>query len=74
MDAGELRSIQAPLKERYRETPAAALVTLRAQGGVGDGVTCSVETGRALVTAGLHPAAGGGGITACSGRSSPAPG
>lgn len=67
MDADELRSIQAPLKERYREAPAAALVTLRAHGGVGDGVTCSVETGRALVTAGLHPAAGGGGASACSG-------
>jgi uncharacterized OsmC-like protein len=67
MDAAELRATQAPLKDRYRETPAAALVTLRAQGVAGEGVTCRVETGRALVTAGLHPATGGDGIAACSG-------
>lgn len=67
MKAEELRALQAPLKERYHESPEAALVTLRAQGGVGEGVTCRVETGRALVEAGLHPATGGSGEAACSG-------
>ena len=67
MNADELRSIQAPLKERYREAPGAALITLRAQGRLGDGVSCNVETGRALVVAGLHPATGGTGQGACSG-------
>lgn len=67
MDAEDLRSIQAPLKERYRETPAAALITLRAQGRIGEGVSCKLETGKALVVAGLHPATGGTGQAACSG-------
>lgn len=67
MDADELRSLQAPLKERYRADPAAAMITLRATGRAGEGVSCSVETGRALVTAGLHPATGGDGTLACSG-------
>jgi uncharacterized OsmC-like protein len=67
MNADELRSIQAPLKERYRSAPEAALVTLRARGRLGDGVSCRVETGKALVTAGLHPATGGTGHAACSG-------
>ncbi len=67
MDADGLRALQAPLKERYRADPGAALVTLRAEGRLGEGVACRVETGRALVTAGLHPATGGGGIEACSG-------
>ena len=67
MNAEELRSAQAPLKERYREAPDAALVTLRAQGRLGDGVTCKIETGKALVVAGLHPATGGSGLSACSG-------
>lgn len=67
MKADELRALQAPLKERYRETPEAALVTLRARGGVAEGVACRVETGRALVEAGLHPATGGSGQAACSG-------
>jgi uncharacterized OsmC-like protein len=67
MDRNTLRSIQAPLKERYREEPRAALVTLRASGELGEGVTCSVPTGRALVEAGLHPASGGDGLSACSG-------
>ena len=67
MDAGELRAIQAPLKDCYRESPASATVTLRAHGRIGEGVTCSVETGQALVTAGLHPATGGSGVSACSG-------
>jgi uncharacterized OsmC-like protein len=67
VDAHTLRSIQAPLKERYREDPSAALVTLHASGKLGEGVTCSVTTGRALVEAGLHPASGGNGLSACSG-------
>ncbi|HTT09821.1 MAG TPA: OsmC family protein [Burkholderiaceae bacterium] len=67
MNADELRSLQAPLKERYREMPEAALITLRAQGRLGEGVTCKVETGKALVEAGLHPATGGSGLAACSG-------
>jgi uncharacterized OsmC-like protein len=66
--AEDLRSIQAPLKSRYRETPEAALITLSAQGQLGDeGITCSVQTGRALVEAGLHPATGGTGVELCSG-------
>src|SRR5882762_10619685 len=66
--SSELRELQAPLKERYRAEPQAALVTLRAQSRLGEeGLTCKVETGRALVEAGLHPATGGGGFSACSG-------
>jgi uncharacterized OsmC-like protein len=67
MDADTLKSLQAPLKERYREAPAAAVVTLKAEGRIGEGVTCRVETGKALVEAGLHPATGGTGMSACSG-------
>jgi uncharacterized OsmC-like protein len=67
MNTEELRALQAPLKDRYRETPQAALVTLRAQGRAGEGVSCRVETGKALVEAGLHPATGGSGLQACSG-------
>jgi len=67
VNADELRSIQAPLKERYRQTPDAALVTLRAHGRLAEGVSCKIETGKALVTAGLHPATGGSGLGACSG-------
>ena len=67
MNPGDLRALQAPLKEKYRATPEAALVTLRAEGRLGEGVSCSVETGRALVEAGLHPATGGSGLQACSG-------
>lgn len=67
MNADDLRSVQTPLKERYRESPEAALVTLRAQGRLSEGVSCKVETGKALVTAGLHPATGGSGMSACSG-------
>ena len=62
-----LRALQAPVKERYKTEPGAAMVTLRARGRLGEGVTCSVETGRALVAAGLHPATGGDGRGACSG-------
>lgn len=67
LNAEQLRSLQAPLKERYREDPTAALVTLKAQGRLGEGITCKIETGKALVTAGLHPATGGDGFAACSG-------
>ncbi|HUL78386.1 MAG TPA: OsmC family protein [Vicinamibacteria bacterium] len=67
MKADELRAIQAPLKEQYRAEPAAALVTLRAEGRLGEGITCRVETGRALAVAGLHQATGGTGRNACSG-------
>jgi uncharacterized OsmC-like protein len=67
MNADEIRSLQAPLKERYRERPDTALVTHRAEGRIGEGVTCKVETGKALVEAGLHPATGGDGLSACSG-------
>jgi len=62
-----LRAIQEPLKERYREEPDAALVTLAARGELGEGVSCSVQTGRALAEAGLHPASGGDGTQLCSG-------
>ena len=67
MKADELRSIQTPLKERYREDPNAAFITLKAEGRIGEGITCKVETGKAVVDAGLHPATGGNGLTACSG-------
>src|SRR4051794_11272813 len=67
MDANQFKSLQAPLKERYREEPATALVTLRAEGRLAENVTCKVDTGRALVEAGLHPATGGNGLSACSG-------
>jgi uncharacterized OsmC-like protein len=63
----DLRSLQAPLKERYRKTPEAAVITLKAEGRLGEGVTCSLSTGKALVEAGLHPATGGSGAQACSG-------
>jgi uncharacterized OsmC-like protein len=66
-DADTLRSTQAPLKARYREDPEAAVVTLRAGGTLGEGVSCSVQTGRALAEAGLHPATGGDGSLLCSG-------
>ena len=68
MNADEIRSLQAPLKERYRQRPETALVTLRAEGRIGEGVTCKVETGKALIEAGLHPATGGDGLSACSGN------
>jgi uncharacterized OsmC-like protein len=68
MDADSLRALQAPLKDKYREAPDAALITLRAKGRLGEeGVTCKVETGRALAEAGLHPATGGDGLSLCSG-------
>lgn len=68
MDAEALKTIQAPLKQRYREDADSAVVTMRAQGSLDSGqLSCKVETGRALVDAGLHPAAGGSGLQACSG-------
>src|SRR5690348_10043702 len=67
MRADELRALQAPLKSRYREEPEAAVITLKAQGKLGEGITCNVETSKALVAAGLHPATGGNGMFACSG-------
>ena len=67
MNADELRALQAPIKERFRADAEAAVVTLHAGGRIGEGVSCNVETGRALVKAGLHPASGGDGLSACSG-------
>ena len=67
MDAAELKETQAPIKAKYRDDPEAAVVTLAAEGRMGEGVTCKVDTGRALVEAGLHPATGGTGVHACSG-------
>ncbi len=67
MNAETLRAMQAPLKDQYREDPKAALITLKAEGKLGEGISCRVETGRALVEAGLHPATGGSGMQACSG-------
>jgi uncharacterized OsmC-like protein len=67
MKAEELRALQSPLKEKYKAHPEAAIVTLKAEGKISDGISCSVETGRALVKAGLHPATGGDGSLICSG-------
>jgi uncharacterized OsmC-like protein len=67
MKAEELRAVQAPLKERYKQEPETALITLKAQGKLGEGITCNVQTGKALVAAGLHPATGGNGLAVCSG-------
>lgn len=63
----DLRAVQAPLKERYRKAPQDALITLTAEGRLGEGVTCRLSTGKALVEAGLHPSTGGSGAEACSG-------
>ena len=68
MNADEIKSLQAPLKERYQTRPDTALITLRAEGRIGEGVTCKVEIGKAPVEAGLHPATGGDGLAACSGN------
>jgi uncharacterized OsmC-like protein len=67
MNAEQLRTMQAPIKERYKNDPSAAVITLRAHGRIGEGIACRVETGKALVEAGLHPATGGSGTQACSG-------
>lgn len=67
MNADELKSRQAPIKERYREEPSTARITLRAEGRMSEGIACRIETGKAMVEAGLHPATGGDGLSACSG-------
>jgi uncharacterized OsmC-like protein len=67
MTSDELRALQAPLKQAYATDPESAVITLRARGRVGEGLVCRVETGKALVEAGLHPATGGSGLQACSG-------
>ncbi len=67
MRSDELKSLQAPFKEKYRKQPESALITLKAEGKAGEGISCKIETGRALTEAGLHPATGGDGMFACSG-------
>ena len=67
MNAAELRNIQSPIKEKYREQPESAIITLKAQAKIGEEISCKVDTGRALIEAGLHPATGGDGLLACSG-------
>lgn len=67
MKSDELRTLQAPLKKKYNDDPEAAVVTLKAKGQIGKGITCNIETGRNIVEAGLHPATGGSGLSACSG-------
>jgi uncharacterized OsmC-like protein len=67
MNSEELKSLQAPLKDKYRVDPQAAIITLKAEGIVGENISCKVETGRAVIEAGLHPATGGTGMLACSG-------
>jgi uncharacterized OsmC-like protein len=67
MKTEELKNLQAPLKNKYREDPASAIITLKASGRLGEGITCSVDTGRRLAEAGLHPATGGNGLHLCSG-------
>jgi uncharacterized OsmC-like protein len=67
MNAEDLRALQAPIKQKYKTDPDTAVVTLRAEGRIGEGIACRVDTGRALVEAGLHPASGGSGTQACSG-------
>src|SRR6185312_633710 len=67
MNTEQLKELQAPLKAKYREAPDAAVITLKAHGTLGEGITCSVQTGKALTAAGLHPATGGNGMSACSG-------
>lgn len=67
MDVNKLREIQEPIKARYREQPASAMVTLKATARTGEGITCKIETGKTIAAAGLHPATGGDGLTLCSG-------
>jgi uncharacterized OsmC-like protein len=67
VNATELKELQTPLKDKYRTEPASAVITLKAQGKIGEGISCSIETGRAVIEAGLHPATGGTGLLACSG-------
>ncbi len=67
MNSEQLKALQAPLKEKYRQHPESAVITLKAEGTVGEGISCKVSTGKALIDAGLHPATGGTGLLACSG-------
>ena len=67
MDSEALKALQAPLKDKYREQPSAAVITLKAEGRIGEGVTCRLDTAKAMIEAGLHPATGGTGMHACSG-------
>ncbi|REL37764.1 OsmC family peroxiredoxin [Rhodohalobacter sp. SW132] len=67
MDSNKLRELQAPLKSQYKDSPESAIITLSSEGKIGDGITCKVDTGKAMVEAGLHPATGGDGLAACSG-------
>ena len=67
MESEELRALQTPLKDKYREQPAAAIITLKAEGRIGEGISCKVDTGKAVIEAGLHRATGGTGMLACSG-------
>jgi uncharacterized OsmC-like protein len=67
MDADQLKAVQAPLKDKYRQSPESAVITLKAEGRIGEGVTCRVDTAKAMIEAGLHPATGGPGTQACSG-------
>jgi uncharacterized OsmC-like protein len=67
MTAAELKNLQAPLKEKYRAEPESAIITLKAAGKVGEGISCKVDSSRAIIEAGLHPATGGNGLLACSG-------
>jgi len=67
MESNELKAIQSPLKEKYKKEPGAALITLKAIGKIDEGITCKVETGKALIEAGLHPVTGGNGLHICSG-------
>ena len=67
MDSEKLKALQAPLKDQYRTAPDKAVITLKAEGKLGEGVSCSLQTHKALIEAGLHPATGGDGLQACSG-------
>jgi uncharacterized OsmC-like protein len=67
MNSTELKNLQAPLKEQYKTDPSSASITLKAEGNIGEGISCKVQTGQALIEAGLHPATGGTGLQACSG-------
>jgi uncharacterized OsmC-like protein len=67
MDSKELKTLQAPLKEKYKQNPEAAVITLKAKGKISDGITCNIETGKAFRAAGLHAATGGNGLHVCSG-------
>lgn len=67
MEREELKNLQAPLKQKYKKEPETALITLKAQGRISEGLTCKIETGKALIEAGLHPATGGNGLSVCSG-------